>query len=224
MSSDLREFLDGYRGSGSKSKGASFLRIKESGRHKYRLYRWPSSEGPKVMASRWIHFTGEGPPVGCIGEACPVCDVVRKLEAAGDPDSAVRAKDMRKTRDVSFAVVPISNPVEFGILSVSQATAEKILLAVAEVGGYVGAFPRSDGDKAQFQQALEMALPQVCGPHGKDLIVVYDKSAPPQSRYICKVAQVGSPILPQEENDAVPDPAEVRQRIDAARARKAEGA
>jgi hypothetical protein len=223
MSDSLREFLDGYRmGGGGGGGRASFLRIKESGRYKYRLYRWASPQGPQLMSNRAIHFTGEGPPVECV-DPCPICDVVAKLEAEGSPDNKQRAKDMRRVRETTFSVVPIANPVEFGFLPVTEATAQKILCAVAEVGGYVGAFPRSEGDKAQFMQALEVAIPQVCGPHGKDLIVVYDKTASPANRYIAKVAQVGSAILPQEEGADVPNPADARARIAQVRAKKQEG-
>lgn len=218
--SDLRNLLDTLRG-GSGQRGQDFWRPKESGKYPIRLYRFISPSGqPELFRDSVVHFTGEGPPVPCLGENCTVCKTVEALTAAGDNDSKERARRLRANRRMIFVVVPLKDPTGYKIYEASEGVGKNILLALSKAGGYIGKWPKPE-EMDEFFTCLQKGIPHVCGPAGKDIVITFDKTADPKSMYTVDLQPFECKTLPFAEDTSVPDPQVIRQRIETAKAKKA---
>lgn len=219
---NLRDMLKTLKGSGG-NQGGDYWRPKNSGKYPFRVYRYMNDSGEQELYSEaWVHWV-DGKPIQCSGDTCDACHAVASLEAAGDADSTAKARDMRVQRRMTFVVVLIGEPTGFKLYEATEAVGRKILLQAAKAGGYLGKWPR-DEEMDEFFACLVKGIPTICGPAGKDIVLTYDKLAKPTDVYTVDMNPFECKTLTFAEDAQVPNPKEVRARIDRARAAKAKNA
>ena len=214
------DFVKSIRGAG----GGGFVRAdywkpKVSGRQVVRLYRF-NQDGQKTLFSvHVIHrLPGNKFPSPCIGDGCPVCATYERLRA--DPLTREQDWELRPQKVYSFMAVHMAQPDKFIIWEASEAAVKRVLPAIAKEAGWYGAWPEPD-EVEDFSNKIEEAAARICGPKGMDLIMVFE---PKGQGFICSsadVMRVAGKVLPFEEDDKVPNPAEKRKSMDEWRAKQA---
>jgi hypothetical protein len=222
----VRDFLNNLpRRTAAKGARVGFWRPPGPGQYRFRLYCFKHDGHLELFMPDPKHYVdGEG-YIRCPDPSnCRVCDTVLNLEAALDQGSKDMAKKMRRDNNKVFVICLSSTPQNFDLYGVSEAQAWQIMLKIAELGGYVGRRPKTREEDDAFFPALEKAMPAVCGPQGKDIILKYDPNAPTAKEiYTWGMDMIGSMPLPMEQDDKVPDPFQITASIQASKERKAAG-
>lgn len=235
---DLMNFDDLLKGLGEKSAGSGgdFWRPEKTGKYILRPYRFQHEGKPTFVATRAKHFQGKGSkPVDCTGQGCKVCENCEKLAASKDKGARDKAYETRRTIQFTGVFVLADDPTGFKMWEMGESVSKKFFLAVAKIGGFTGNYPttyRPDDEKATaedreaalkewtaFKAAFDKALPLVCGPHGWDFCVTYNKETKNKKEVWAVDFVMRLPgqenVLPFAEDDAVPDPYAIYEKIEA---------
>lgn len=224
---------------------------KTPGSHMLRIYRFQHEGKPQFVGVRAVHrVEGGSPPfVPCTakdpndpGATCSLCkswaELIKMAKLATDINREaawIRAREIRAQTKYEFIVVNSNEPTGFMILELPEGAGRKLFLAAAKEAGYTGTYPASPGRDAtdeekqkaeaflaEFNVLAEQGLGVLCGPSGRDVVLTYNPKAANKSDFYTVDIVRGVPrTIPLPEDASVPDPIEVRNRIEASRSRKA---
>lgn len=242
MAYDLNEVLKSLRGKGSaprQDNGQQVSWWKKPGMGQpatttaFRLYRF-ERDGQKVACATAKNHNAGTPQkpnwVPCLGEDCSICGTWRELRQKARMDELNKkayfdqADQIRAQSKYTFVGVPVAQPLGFQLLDVSEGCGRKIFLAAAKEAGWIGGYPSKDATDEQladFQAKTAEGLDGLCGPTGRDVaITVNPLCAVKSDWYTVDVVRGTAATLTFLEDGTVPDPQVIRDRVDAARARK----
>ena len=209
----------------------------------FRLYRFVHNGDKQYCATRLVHNTGtpQSPNwLPCTGEGCTVCkswQELRKMALLDDINRKAafeKADQIRPQRKFEFVAVNSADPTGFLSVELPDGASKKIFLACAKEAGFVGGYPeRAAPDAsadtkaanellfAEFDEKTKQGLEALCGPSGRDIAITVNPNAVPKSEYYTvDITRGTQKTLPFPEDDTVPNPYVVRERIEAARARR----
>lgn len=234
---DYRSYIMGIAPKGA-GGGGSFWKPAGSGKYIVRPYRFMQDGDKMLFAPRVVHFVAEkAPPVECKGTPdCPQCVESARLMALRTKDDMEKGRRLRQTTNFTFVFFLLNDPTEAMIWETSEANARKFFLAMAKTKGWAGPYPEAkpgpDGkiqpdDLAkleEFNAYFARAVDTVCGPKGWDFCITYNKETKDKKNtwaidFVMRDEQM-TKILPHEEDEKIPNPFEVRNRVAAARASK----
>jgi hypothetical protein len=226
--SALDDILDEVEGqSGGGGGGADFWSPKKSGagKHRIRLYRFADGE---LVRIRRKHYPEQGAkPVPCdFPEECKYCKTSEALMSVNDRTSQKAGKDMRQQIEMGFIGILIDKPDNWKLWGATLAQGRNTLVQVAKAVGWAGAYPNKRKaaseevfvtEMQQFKAAMAEGLDKVCGPNGMDICITYNPAADYKDMYVVDLIFGEGKELPFPEDDEVPDPQVIWDRIEASR-------
>jgi hypothetical protein len=192
---------------------------KQSGAYLFRLYR----VGGELFSSQDLHeltpWTGgqrrmTEPCTMKETGSCTICEQVQKLFANKDKDSVERAKQLRRKTEGDLVGVLTNEPDKWKLWGGhSYGRMKEITHLIAQEGGFYDPVPTAEQpEKVQaFIDAFKRGADLVCGPNGRDLVVIYTKGQKP-SPYRFNWSKQNA-VLAQPEDGTVPNPKTLRERI-----------
>lgn len=149
------------------------------------------------------------------GEDCERC---RESDLCYQHDDPKRGKDLAAKANTWFVAVPLSiagRPVPKDeqvpcILQVTGATAQKILNAIAIVGGWGGS--EFDGRNSECMDAFEDGMPKCFGRKAKDITISYDARKAFKDRYAARCSRTLGKIV-KVDADGIQNLREVFMRM-----------
>lgn len=210
-------------------------RPKKVGRESFRFYRHTNADGvKKLFWTRLCHWpNGEKSPFPCTGNACKTCETSNTLRA--DPLNRDAGWNIRQITQYHFVLVNPAMPEQFLVYEASEAAVKVILPGIAKEAGWMGGWPvapdmANPTDVTRYQTELkdlgdkaDQACDTICGPKGRDVMLTIDPKGQGVGITAVDVFRVPGKVLPFEENEGVPNPAEVRARMDERQTRKENG-
>lgn len=221
MSSTLK-LLQQYAGGGFES---DFFKFEDGKTSTLRFYRFvivddAGSSHVELCAPHRVHFHGKGKaPTDCPGEeVCEQCKKAALYVGSGTPDDRKKARDMQATTQSMFTVIDLNNPTKFFVMEAGFGLVQKILLKIAEAGGWVADYPEAKDPPdtwLAFENAVNKGVNKVTGPTGRDIIITYNKGKGAKT-YNLVMRMDENKTLPFPEDNTVLSPIAVRQKMTAA--------